>query len=154
MFQPQRDQLDAALPMPIDPNDKLLNFAVDSSDLIDTLDQEMLRVRNLSAAKLELRIDGAAVSTFTKEQLEAGVNLARLNTPMLKQALMVHQLTLQRATAHNIRWRQVQVPMTAEAEKNKSAAMNALDGLDRQLARLQRDAAQPREHHYELRAVN
>lgn len=148
------DQLDAALPMPIDPNDKLLNFAVDSSDLIDTLDQEMLRVRNLSAAKLELRIDGAAVATFTKEQLEAGVNLARLNTPMLKQALTVHQLTVQRATAHNIRWRQVQVPMTAEAEKNKTAAMGALDGLDRQLARLQRDAAQPREHHYELRAVN
>ena len=36
------------LPMPIDPKDKLLALAVQSSGLIQALDQEILRVKGLS----------------------------------------------------------------------------------------------------------
>ena len=136
--------------MPIDPQDALLNFAVDSSNVIASLDQETLRVRGLSSGTYQLRIDGAPLTTFPGDLLATGVNLARMSTPMLKQALEVHQLTLDRATAHNIRWRQIQVPLKDVPEKDKTAAMNALDNLDRQLARVQRDAAQPRSHHFEL----
>jgi hypothetical protein len=67
------------------------------------------------------------VGTFTAQQLAEGVNLARVMTPMLRQALQVHQLTLDRTAAHNIRWRQIQVPLKDISEKDKTAAMNALD---------------------------
>ena len=117
---PSWNQLDGALPVPIDPVDKLLNLAVDSSEFVESLDREMLRVHNLSATHYALRIDGAPVGNFTKDQLEQGVNLSRLDTPMLRQALEVHQLTLDRATAHNIRWRQIQVPLKDAPEKEKN----------------------------------
>jgi hypothetical protein len=44
-----RDQLDSALPFPLDPQDALLNFAADSWDVVEALDQEILRISGLSA---------------------------------------------------------------------------------------------------------
>lgn len=142
---------ESALPLPIDPNDKLLDLAVKSSDLIETLDQEMLRVNGLAPGKWELKIDGLAAGAYTSDDLAKGINLATLNTPMLKQSLDVHALTLKHNTIHFTSWRTIQTALASDASPyTKQNAMLALDQLDQELVAEQRAAAQPRAHHFEL----
>jgi lysophospholipase L1-like esterase len=145
------DQTDKALPFPLDMKDAGIMLAVRSSDVIQALDQELLRVTKLVAPRYRLKIDGEDVGTFTREQLTDGINLATLpSTPMLKQAAEVHAYTLRHNNIHFVRWRQVQVPLEPVLA-HKQAAMDALDALEGDLIQQQRTVAQPRLHHYELR---
>jgi len=125
-------------------------LALRSSDFVDTLDRQMLRVFGLTAPSYRLRIDGSDAGTFSREQLAAGVNLAAMDTPMLRQSLAVHDLTLKHNNIHFARWRQVQVPLEREELERKAAAMAALDGLENELIARQRDMAKPRPHSFEL----
>ena len=111
---------------------------------------QMLRVSGLTAPSYRLRIDGSDAGTFSREQLTAGVNLAAVDTPMLRQALAVHDLTLKHNNIHFARWRQVQVPFEKEELERKAAALAALDGLENELIARQRDMAKPRPHSFEL----
>src|SRR5881394_4186515 len=71
-------------------------LAVSCSDVLDSLDHEVLKITGLDAGRYSLHIDGGKpVGTFTREQLNEGLNLALLPTPMSKQAAKVHDLTLQ-----------------------------------------------------------
>jgi lysophospholipase L1-like esterase len=141
---------ESSLPMPLDPKDKLLPLALRASDFVDALDREMLRVSGLSAGNYQLKIDGVAVGDFSNVDFDRGVNLATADTPMLRQALDVHALTLRRALIHNTRWRVLQVPMAEDDAPAKFDAMTALDRLDNQLTAEQRAAARPRPHRYEI----
>lgn len=144
-------QTDGALPMPLDMNDAAVRLALRSSDFVDTLDRQMLKVTGLpGGARYAVRIDGEEVGAFTREELAAGVNLATLPTPMAKQALEVHALTLKHNNIHFARWRQVQVPLEKDALDKVRPAMGALDDLDQEIVGRQRAAAQPRARHFEL----
>jgi lysophospholipase L1-like esterase len=144
------DQLDKALPMPLDMKDAGIALAVNSSDVMQALNQELLRITGLANARYRLKIDGEDVGVFTKEQLSDGINLAALpSTPMLKQAAEVHAITLRHNNIHFVRWRQVQVPLE-NTLAHKQAAMDALDSLDSDLIQQQHATAQPKSHHYEL----
>jgi len=143
-------QVDEALPMPIDMRDPLVALAVRSSDVVDALDQEPLKIRGLSAGRYTLTIDGDTAGTFTAEQLAAGINLATLPTPMARQAAEVHALTLRHNNMHYTRWRQVQVPMEKDSTAHLPSALAALDDLEGDVIREQRAAAQPRPRHYEV----
>ena len=81
-------QRDKALPLPIGPldTDPLMALALSSSDLIAALDMETLRITALPKGAYRLRIDTREVGIFSTEQLDAGINLALLDTPMLEQA--------------------------------------------------------------------
>jgi lysophospholipase L1-like esterase len=142
---------ESALPLPVDLKDKLMELALKSSDVIESLDQEMLRFTGLAAGRWELKIDGLSAGAFTKEDLAKGINLATLNTPMLKQSLDVHALTLKHNNIHFTSWRTVQTGLAADASPyTKQNAMLALDQLDHELVAEQRAAAQPRSHRFEL----
>jgi hypothetical protein len=147
-------QLDEALPMPVDLNDPVVALSVNSSDFLQALDQQTLKVTGLGADGYTLRIDGADVGAFTKGQLAEGINLATLPTPMAKQAAQVHKLTLQHDNTHFQRWRQVQVPFTEDkTPKVQKAAKNLMTALDEEEAAVvkkQRHAAQPRRHQFLL----
>lgn len=143
-------ETDRALPMPFDASDAALALALRSSDFIDALDREPLRVTGLTAARYKLEIDGEAVGDFTKEDLASGVNLATLPTPMRKQAAAVHDLTLKHNNVHFARWRQVQVPLANLQPRHMQAAMDALDALEADLIQQQRAAAQPKAHRFML----
>ena len=147
-------QLDRSLPMPIDWSDAAVKLAVQSSDLMSTLDDERLRVRNLQAGKYTLRIDGETVGTFTSAQMEVGINLAELATPMSKQAAKVLVLTYNHNEIHFARWRLVQFALEKYTLKRKQAAVEALDRLEQEVVEAQRAAARPRAHRYELIAVS
>jgi lysophospholipase L1-like esterase len=145
-------QTDAALPMPLDLKDSALALALRSSDFVETLDRQMVKVTGLKDASYALRIDDEEVGVFTKAQLAAGVNLATLPTPMLKQSLEVHALTLKHNNIHFARWRQVQVPLEKDSVAAAKTAMAALDELDAELIARQRSTAQPRARRFSLAA--
>jgi lysophospholipase L1-like esterase len=143
-------QKDEALPMPVPMNDVLVALAVKSSDFVEKFNREMLRVSSLDAAAYQLKINGRVIGTFSRDALAAGVNLAELDTPMMQQAAQVHDLTLKRAEIHNIRWRNIQVPLQNMLPARAAAVEDNLDALDNDLAALQRATAQPASCLYEL----
>ncbi len=143
-------ELDDALPMPFDTRDATVALAVRASDFVDALDRQPLSVRGLAAGHYTLSIDGDPVGSFSAGQLESGINLAELPTPMARQAAAVHALTLQHAAMHNTRWRQVQVPLEKMPAEHLLEALHALDALEADLVREQREAAQPKAHRFEL----
>ena len=86
----------------------------------------------------------------------AGINLAILETPMTAQAAEVHKLTLQHTGLHQTRWRAFQAPYATAADpvkKHLPDVMNALDAAEDAAVAMQRAAAQPVAHHYELKAA-
>jgi lysophospholipase L1-like esterase len=71
-------QTDEALPMPVDLKDPVFKLALQSSDFFEALDWQPLKVTGLQGQRYRLQIDGEAVGTFSRAQLEEGVNLARI----------------------------------------------------------------------------
>jgi lysophospholipase L1-like esterase len=147
-------QKDEALPMPAPMNDPLMALAIASSDFREKFNTETLRVTGLDAASYALTINGRAIGTFSRENLAAGVNLAEFDTPMMQQAAQVHDLTIKRADIHNIRWRQVQLPLQNMFPARAAAVEDNMDALDNDLAALQRATAQPASCSYELTPVH
>jgi lysophospholipase L1-like esterase len=146
-------QLDNALPMPLDTRVPGMSLVLNSSDTIDALNRQMLRVTGLPAAKYNLSIDGQALGSYTKEQLAGGINLAMLATPMVKQANDVHALTLKHNNIHSARWRNLQTALAEDSPKTLQVAMDALDKLEAELVAKQREAAQPKPRRYVLTAA-
>ena len=147
------DELEASLPMALDPKDRLLRLALDSSDYLAALDREELKVTGLKPGRYTLKIDGATVADYDAGDLDKGINLANADTPMLHQALEVHALTLQHNNIHFFRWRTLQVPMAKDSFEAKEKTMADLDALDQEIVTKQRAAAQPRQHHFDLAAA-
>jgi len=143
-------ETDSALPMPMDLNDDVLALSVHSSDFIEALDQEPLKVTGLAAERYVLKIEGEKVGDFTKERLQEGINLATLNTPMAKQAATVHDLTRKHNDIHFARWRDVQVAPQDYKFAAEPSAVDALDKLEDQVVQQLRAAAQPKPQRYEL----
>jgi lysophospholipase L1-like esterase len=143
-------QSDKALPMPLNLKDPALKLAIQSSDFLQALDWQPLKVTGLKGQRYQLKIDGDDVGTFTRPQWEEGVNLADLSTPMAKQAQAVHDLTLKHNNVHFTRWRELQVPLAQQSLPHLSQAIEALDALEADLVAQQRQAAQPKQHRWEL----
>jgi hypothetical protein len=143
-------QEDAALPMPLDTKDPLIALALRSSDFVDALDRQPLRITGLSRARYVLRIDGEIVGSFSRQDLAGGVNLALLSSPMAKQALDVHALTIRHNQIHYERWRHLQVPLQEQKLERLQPVLDSLDALEAELIDQQRATAQPKPRHYEL----
>jgi len=143
-------QTDKALPLPLDWKDKALALAVQCSDLVEALDEQPLKVTGLTAARYALKIDGEDVAVFTRQQLEAGLNLAVLPTPMAKQAISVQELTFRHNKIHSVRWFELQVPLENQPYAHLQPAMDTLDKLEAEIIAKQRATAQPKPRIYEL----
>ncbi len=145
-------QEDEALPMPMDLADPVINLALKSSDFVQTLDQQSLKVTGLPAGKFSIKIDGKEAGTFSNDELNGGINLAARQTPMLKQAMEVHALTLKHNELHFTRWRQIQTKLDQGLE-GLDAALAKLDEVEESLIKQQRHAAKPVAHNFELIAL-
>jgi len=143
-------QTDSALPFPLDTKDETLMLAVRSSDFVAALDNEPLMVTGLASGSYTLKIDGEPVGTFTTDQLKAGINLALLPTPMLKQAQAVHALTWKHNDIHSLRWRSVDFPFLGDKSPGVRKALDGLDALEADVVRQQHAAAQPKPHKFAL----
>lgn len=145
-------QFDEALPFPINLADPVTALAIKSSEVVPQLNQQILQVDGLEADEYTLSIDGKAVGQLSKAQLAEGVNLAVLDTPMVEQAKLVHELTLKHNEIHFRRWRNVEVPLQGFESPHVTKALAELDELEGEVVKEQRAAAQPKPRLYELRA--
>jgi len=143
-------QLDNALPMPFDPKDDALALVLRSSNIVESLDQQLLKITGLSAPKYTLNIDGEPIGAWSGEDFAAGINLALLNTSMLRQSLSVHAFSARRNALRMARWQGVQVALQEEKSAHLGEALAALDALDDELFQQQKAAAMPKPHRYEL----
>lgn len=144
-------QSDRALPLPLPSkaSDPVLHLALDSSTLIQDLDQQMLRVSNLRTGTYELRIDEKLIGTFTDEQLKAGINLALLDTPMLAQARLVALDAEHKDGVQATRFSLIRSPMEAlTQEASVKLQQAAFDAATQEYAE-----AQPAPHRFNLTPV-
>lgn len=143
-------QNDAALPFPLDWQDGPVSVAAYASGFIPALDDQPLRVRNLKSGSYILKIDGQEIAVYSAEQFASTVNLSSLQTPMLKQAAEVLNLTNQHNDLHVGFWRLVQVPLATYGLSHYDAAMAELEALEQEVIARQHAAAQPKPHFYEI----
>ncbi len=141
-------QNDRALPLPLPSaaSDPITALALKSSTVIDDLDQQVLRVTALKPGNYELRIDDRAIDTFTAEELQKGVNLALLETPMLAQARLVALDTDYRNSLEATRFsllHSVPTSLVTQAIAKLTQALTA--AVDRQYA-----DAKPTAHKYSI----
>ncbi len=127
-------------------------LAIRSSDVTEALNQQPLRINGLRAGNYKLTIDGQAVGTWPASELEKGINLALLDTPMSKQALEVRDWTVRHIDIHQFRWRTLQVPVQ-DAGIDVAQSMKELDAIEAQVVAHQHQAAQPRPHVFQLSAA-
>jgi lysophospholipase L1-like esterase len=143
-------QLDEALPFPLDLDDKVTALALKSSDFLDALDRQMIRVTNLPASEYTLKIDGQEVGTYTREQLAEGVNLASVKTPMWTQAREVLNLIRAHNDAHFTRWRTLSDATFGDYQPAYKEAQDAIDRLEAEVVKKLQATAQPKPHRFEL----
>jgi lysophospholipase L1-like esterase len=145
-------ETDLALPLPFPPSevDPVLGLVIRNSDLIKALDDEMLKVLSLPTGSYDLLIDSQKVGSFTADQLADGINLATLETPMLKQARLVAFDTEKVNDLESTRFNSINESSTAEQSPTAQALADAyLRAVDRQ-----RTDAQPVPHRFELIVEN
>ncbi|HMF74173.1 MAG TPA: SGNH/GDSL hydrolase family protein [Bryobacteraceae bacterium] len=148
-------QTDESLPLPFagmlaQDRDHSLALAIRSSDVTAALNQQMLQVRNLTAGRYKLSIDGAAIGEWNEAELAQAVNLAILDTPMSRQALEVRDLTVKHLDVHQQRVHTFQAQMQALDLEHLEDTLKAIDTLDNEIVARQRAAARPRPHVFQL----
>jgi lysophospholipase L1-like esterase len=142
----QWTQTDNALPLPLQLDDGMIQYVLGISGL-EAIDQQLLRVNGLPAARYRLQIDGKKIASFAREQLAAGVNLAFYATPMESQAKGIDGIEIKRTRLDEVRFL-----LAIEDPKagNDAEALRALEAKDAALAEEQRKLAQPKPHRFEL----
>src|SRR5260370_9601992 len=136
--------------MPLDTKDPLIGLALRASDFVDALDRQPLKITGLPRERYSLRIDSEPVGAFSRAELAAGVNLAILPTPMLKQALEVHTLTLRRNLVHYERWRHFQVPLQEHKLERLQPVLDSRDPFEAYVLGHHHAPAHPKPRHDEL----
>jgi lysophospholipase L1-like esterase len=145
-------QQDRALPLPLPSSaaDPIVALAMKSSNVIESLDQQPLRITGLKPGQYELRIDEKTIGNFSAEQLAAGINLATLETPMLVQARLVAYDNDYKNGLEATRFRMI-------AGKPEPGAPDAARKLEQGIVaaqELQRTDAQPQPHKFTLTPVS
>jgi hypothetical protein len=143
-------QGDRALPLPLSFEDAETDLAQRAGADLEALDRQPLVVRGLAAGRYELKIDGQAIGRFTEADLAAGVNVARLDTPMRGQSYRVKWSV---ADGHERQRVRRQLLAGAANDPAARAAAESLAAVD-EAAQAQRSKdAVPPSRRYELVAV-
>jgi hypothetical protein len=145
-------QDDQALPAPVDIMDPSILLAMQSSGFARRLDSQTLRIRGMAAERYALTIDGETIGTFHRDQLDAGLNLALLRTPMWKRARAVLALTRRHDELRTARRKLMETPRDQRREEWRGA-LEALDAAEAELADEQQTKAKAGTHDYELQPV-
>jgi lysophospholipase L1-like esterase len=139
-------ELDESDPLPLEMNDTMIQFLMRISAL-GSLDQEMLRVTGLTEPEYALTIDGQTVGSFSREELDRGVNLAQRQTPIEQEAKAIDWTADDRAKLSGTRF---DLLTEAGDEPGRQQALTALDGLDRHMIDEEYRSAQPKPHAFAL----
>lgn len=140
-------ELDSSLPLPLELNDPVVHFILSASATLASMDRQILRVTGLSGAAYTLRIDGQEIGSFTPEELNHGINLAVLQTPMESAARPVDWTAEDLTRIGGARFDL----LTDKGDiANRQQALAALDSLAEHLSAQQYKDAQPKPHTFVL----
>jgi hypothetical protein len=115
---------------------------------LEALDQQVLRITGLASGRYEVLIDGTTVGRFTAAELTAGVNLAREETSMYRQALPVRWNVDDRQEASLVQRRLL---VASGGDPKLSDAAATLATLDEKAQQERRTLAKAAAHRYEVR---
>jgi lysophospholipase L1-like esterase len=151
-------ETEQSLPLPLAPmaeadDTGVIALALKNSDIWTAMNDETLRVTGLPSGHYILRIDGMGAGEFSNTVLQEGINLAMYHTPMTEQSMQVLKLTTVHTQIHNLRWRNVQVPLQETPQAAIESALAAMDKAETDIVQIQREAAKPKAHQFELVAV-
>lgn len=140
-------QLDEALPLPLDFNNVMTPMLLKISDIAQ-LDQMTLSIESLDSGQYELLIDGKSDASFSREELQHGVNLALFKTPMVDQARDIDSQESERMTLDQARFiLSADLKQSAGSRPAEDRLRQAEEELD---ASIRKDLP-PKPHHFELR---
>lgn len=134
-----------SLPFPLW-NHAAINFVDSIANISGQFDQEVLQVMKLPAGAYHLRIDDSEIKDFTSAELDRGVNLAQLATPMLHQAQTVEWVTRDKGDLQATRTRILIAASSPAAEAALTVAETALQEKIWQ-------SSIPKPHHFTLSPV-
>jgi hypothetical protein len=143
----QWSQTDQALPMPLNMRDGEVELAEMAGAGLEGLNQQLLRITGLSSGRYEVVIDGTVVGRFSEAELGAGVNLAREETPMTRQARPVSWKVGERHEAELVRRRL----LVAAGDPKAAEAAATLAVLDARAQQERQTLARPTVRRYEVR---
>ena len=143
-------QEDDALPYPLNLDDPITALALKSSDFVDALDRQVVKVAKLKSPAYTLKIDGQEIGKFSRDDLAKGVNIAAMKTPMWVQAQKVLDLTKKHNDVHFTRWRMLPNEIEKDHPESFRAAQEGIDKLEADIVKDQRAAAIPKPHKIEL----
>jgi lysophospholipase L1-like esterase len=141
-----------------DSTNESAEMMVKLSGFYKALDQETLQVSGLQAGNYQLKINGQNVGEFSDQQLNEGINLAALQTPMLEQSYRVLALVWKQVEWRYFAWRDIQLRMMddhdPDVQKAADSLVAALEAQKEKDADQQYIAAQPQPAHYELARIH
>jgi hypothetical protein len=140
-------QSDKALPLPVSLRDGDTELAELAGAGLEALNQQVLRLTGLSSGRYEVVIDGMVVGRYTEAELLAGVNLAREETPMARQARPVSWKVAERHELELVRRRL----LLAAGDPKAAEAAATLDVLDARAQQERQSLARPAARRYEVR---
>jgi len=148
------EQLDQALPMPVDAR---AEASLGLAPVLDDLSRHDLVINGLAAGDYDVVIDGETAVTADGGALARGVNLSNKPSPITRQAREVLAAVFEKNNRYFDRWRGVQLhsfPGWAagpEVEKRREAELARIDQsiaeLEAKIDRLR----QPKPHRIEIR---
>jgi lysophospholipase L1-like esterase len=144
---------EGSLPFPLDRKDPVTGLVLSATDFDSHANQEILNVRSLVPGQYRLSIDGQIVGTFSDRELDQGVNLAKLDTPMTQQAAKVRDLVWKRAGVRQALWRNVEFALQDVDARSKRQAIRGMESLEEDLVRRSMEAAKPVPHRFSLTKV-
>lgn len=142
--------LENALPLYFWRANDQVALVLKSSDVEKDLNNETVTVKGLPAGKFALSIDGERVGSFTGDQLRSGINLAQLDTPMMRQSMSIFTLTDRRQNLQWTMWRKLVVDLDGYGLDKRQGAIDAMKRLENEIVQKQRQMAQPKWHTFAL----
>jgi lysophospholipase L1-like esterase len=142
-------ETDEALPLPLDLNSAMISLLVHISN-IAAVDRQQLKVDGLEAGHYQLLIDNKPIASFSNDELQTGVNLALLKTPMVEQAQDIEYTQEQR-----MRLDQARFILSADikSDPQTSAAEDELRRAQDELGAQIRQKLRPTRHSFELKRL-
>jgi lysophospholipase L1-like esterase len=141
-------QTDAALPLPLSFKDGEVELGEVAGAGLEAFNQQVLKITGLFAGRYEVLVDGASVGHFTHAELATGVNFAKEDTAMYRQALPVRWTTGDR---HELELARRRLLAAAGDDPTMAPAAIALATLDAKMQQDRRGTAKPSAHRYEVR---
>jgi lysophospholipase L1-like esterase len=143
-------EMEGALPVYIDRNYFGVPLVLKCSTVFDDVNQEPLKITNLRSGTYELFIDGESQGKFTAQQFGDGINLAELNTPMMKQSASVANWTARRQYLRQTMWRGIAIWSEGLNLTQRDQAIRGLEKLEADIVDHQRQAAKPVWHSFKV----